>query len=181
MGDRVPHILPLSGPVTVSLTAKAATHCDLVVDLLDETFQWYGGTRTPITAGTQAVTLSFAITTPLSNGQMYRWSIFLTPSGSNYLGALAWYEAPRPIACAIPHLKVLRHGGELFLSWQSTQFLRYQALQTSDLNSDEWWPLGLVMSERAAFLKCPYPPPSRKLFIASRYLRHESELRWWTL
>src|SRR5207247_1474762 len=52
--DRLPGILPLTGAVMLSLTTKAQTNCDLVVDLLDFDFRWQSGTRASVAAGTQS-------------------------------------------------------------------------------------------------------------------------------
>jgi len=98
LDNGLPPILPLSGSVTVGLIVEARTGCDLVVDLLDQRFKWQGGTRAPVAAGTSALTLSFQLNQPLKHGKTYRWSIFLTPTGSDYLHALAWYRGPAPVA-----------------------------------------------------------------------------------
>lgn len=98
--DRLPAIVPLSGEISMSLRAKAAANCDLVIDLLDQSFNWLGGTRVPVSAGTNVIAASFNLVQPLTDGTRYRWSIFLTPTGSNYLGALAWYNGIHPVARA---------------------------------------------------------------------------------
>lgn len=94
----LPGIIPLSGAIPVALQVKAPANCDLVIDLLDETFQWFGGTRVPVRSGTDLYSVSFPLTQLLVDGRSYRWSIFLTPTGSNYLNALSWYQGPRPVA-----------------------------------------------------------------------------------
>ena len=102
--SNLPSLLPLAGTISVSLNVKAQTRCDLVVDLLDQEFHWYGGTRVPVTAGTQTVNANVAPTRLLADGAVYRWSIFLTPTGSNYLNALAWLKTAQPVARAITPL-----------------------------------------------------------------------------
>jgi hypothetical protein len=94
----LPQILPLTGSLSFSLNAKTKAPCDLVVDLLDANFQWHGGTRKPITATTQTVTVTFPLVGTLRDGALYRWNIFLTPTGSNFQHALAWYKGPQPVA-----------------------------------------------------------------------------------
>lgn len=101
LADQLPAILPLTGSVTVALTVKAQTNCDLVVDLLDYNFAWKGGTRASVAAGTQSVTLYLTLNEALGDGRAYRWSIFLTPTGSTYLSAFAWLDSPGPVARAI--------------------------------------------------------------------------------
>ena len=101
MADDLPRVLPLTGSVMVSLTTKARSNCDLVVDVLDDQFQWQGGARAAVAAGTQSVALYLTLDRPLTDGLTYRWSIFLTPTGSNHLGALAWHQGPGPVARAI--------------------------------------------------------------------------------
>jgi hypothetical protein len=94
----LPRILPLTGSVSVSLNAKAQAPCDLVIDLLDPNFQWQGGTRVAITGSAQIVSTSFPLIQALRDGGLYRWSIFLTPTGQGYQHALAWYKGPQPAA-----------------------------------------------------------------------------------
>ena len=101
VADRLPRILPLTGSVRVTLTAIAQTNCDLVVDLLDYNYVWKGGTRAAVNAGTQTVTLYLTLNEPLGDGWAYRWSIFLTPTGSNHLGALAWHNGAGAVARAV--------------------------------------------------------------------------------
>jgi hypothetical protein len=101
MPTNLPLILPLTGSLRVGFRTKAASACDLVVDLLDENFQWKGGTRVPVATGTQAVATTFNLAAPLTDGERYRWSVFLTPRGSNYLSALAWLRWPFPVARAV--------------------------------------------------------------------------------
>jgi hypothetical protein len=98
--EHLPAIVPLTGEITVSLRTRAASSCDLVVDLLDESYRWVGGTRVPITTGTNAVVAGFSLVERLVDGRRYRWSIFLTPTGSNYLHALSWYNGVHPVARA---------------------------------------------------------------------------------
>jgi hypothetical protein len=70
-----------------SLLTKAHTNCDLVVELLDGNLQRQAGARTPVAAGTQTVTLTFA--NAPRDGTTYRWNIFLTPTGGDQSQALA--------------------------------------------------------------------------------------------
>jgi len=106
--DGLPAILPLTGSVAVGLIVKVHPECDLVVDLLDQQFQWQGGTRAPVTAGTTALMLSFLLIKPLVAGATYRWSIFLTPPGGDVSGAFASYKGPSPIARRItPAIKIV--------------------------------------------------------------------------
>jgi hypothetical protein len=162
--DRLPRILPLTGTLTVSLTAKAAANCDLVVDLLDDSFHWYGGTRAAITVGTQTVSVSFAINVPLNQGETYRWSIFLTPSGSNYLGAFTWFDGPRPVAGAVPLLRTRLRDGELFLNWESTAGWQYRVFETSDLNTDEWALLRPELTGTGSILEMAVPTTAPRKF-----------------
>ena len=96
----LPQVLPLSGAVSVALEAKATTNCDLVIDLLDQSFNWQGGTRVPVTAGTQSVNTAFNLIQPLADGANYRWSIFLTPTGGGHTQALTTYVGVQPVARA---------------------------------------------------------------------------------
>jgi hypothetical protein len=97
----LPSILLLTGPVTLSLFTKAQSDCDLVAQLLDENDRWQAGTRVPLKAGTQAVTLSVTINQPLADGTAYHWEIYLTPAGSDSLHAFAWYNSGPTVARAI--------------------------------------------------------------------------------
>ena len=104
----VPAIVPLTGVITVGLNVRARTNCDLVVDLLDTGYQWRGGTRAAVTGGTHVVWASLQPSQPLLDGATYRWSIFLTPAGSNHQSALAWHIGPGPVARAMtPRLKIV--------------------------------------------------------------------------
>ena len=94
----LPTILPLSGNVSAILNVKAQNACDLEVDLLDQNFNYRGGTRIPVPAGTTTVSASFALNQTLIDGASYRWSIFLTPTGGNHLNAISRYAWPDPIA-----------------------------------------------------------------------------------
>lgn len=157
----VPRFLPLAGAVTVSLITKTAVSCDLVVDLLDENFLWQGGTRASVATGTQVVTLSFIINSPLTDGQTYRWSIFLTSTGKDYLDALAWHGGPDPVAFDHkdrPRLNIARHGEDVILTWRSAPTRQYQVFERGDLVSDSWAPVGPLMSGDGAILQLLAPP-----------------------
>jgi hypothetical protein len=159
--DHLPRTLPLTGSITVSLTTKARTNCDLVVDLLDENFQWHGGARAAVRAGTQSMALSFTINPPLTDGRTYRWSIFLTPSGSNYLGAILWHNGPAPVAFDGndgPRLNILISGGQVILSWRSAITRQYQLFETGDLVSNFWVPLGGLIGGTGEILQMPIEP-----------------------
>jgi hypothetical protein len=96
--EEFPALLPLSSPVTVSLRVKARAPSDLVIDLLDRDFQYQGGTRLTVPAGTNVYRTNLTFPSPLVDGATYRWSIFLTPIGSNYTAARVWYKGPGPVA-----------------------------------------------------------------------------------
>jgi hypothetical protein len=99
--EHLPGVIPLTGSVMVALTTKAQTNCDLVIDLLDDDFQWQGGTRASVEPGVQSVNAYLTLEHLLLDGKTYRWSIFLTPPGSNYLSAVAWYNGPSLVARAV--------------------------------------------------------------------------------
>ncbi len=156
----MPCFLPLAGAVTVSLITKTAVSCDIVLDLLDEKFLWRGGTRAPVEVGTQSVTLSFIINSPLTDGQTYRWSIFMTPTGGNYLGAFAWYGGPDPVAFDgddEPRLNISLGVGQVILSWHSARTRQYQVFERVDLGLDSWEPFGPLMAGNGAILQLPVP------------------------
>ena len=96
--SELPAILPLSGNVSALLKVTAQTACDLEVDLLDQTFNFKGGTRIAIPAGTSTVPVSFALNQTLIDGTAYRWSIFLTPTGGTFVNALTRHTGPDPVA-----------------------------------------------------------------------------------
>jgi hypothetical protein len=87
----LPVIVPPAGPIPISLSVKAQTNCDLVIDLLDTNFQWQAGIRLPITAGIKSVPAVIRLMMPLHEGSQYWWSIFLTSTGGGYKEALARY------------------------------------------------------------------------------------------
>lgn len=97
----IPAILPLDGNVTATVNVKAQTACDLVVDLLDQNFAYQGGTRVPVVAGSSTVAATFALNQRLMDGAVYRWSIFLVPTGGVFPNTIARYIGPDPIARAI--------------------------------------------------------------------------------
>jgi hypothetical protein len=157
----LPTILPTNGEIAVSIDVRAAANCDLVIDLLDSKFRWKGGTRVAISAPGQNVITSFRLVQPLTDQTGYRWSIFLTPSGADYLKATAWYNGPNPsedpdgdgltneeefIAGTNPRdpadvlsLSIDRSATGLLLSWDSRIGKSYQVLATFDLKS--WVPV----------------------------------------
>jgi len=75
-------LLPLTGSISFSLNAKAQTACDLVIDLLDAHFDWQGGTRVSLNAGTQTISAAFPLVQGAQGRTACRWNIFLTPTGS---------------------------------------------------------------------------------------------------
>ena len=99
--SELPAILPLNGTVNVLLKVTAQNACDLEVDLLDQAFNFKGGHRIAVPAGTSTVPVSFALNQSLIDGTPYRWSIFLTPTGASYLNALTWHTGPDPVARAV--------------------------------------------------------------------------------
>jgi|GEM_PF-1590489 len=104
----LPQILPLTGNIGVTLQTKTPTACDLAIDLLDESYQWQGGTRVLVAAGLRTYSTSFGLVQPLKDGATYRWSIFLTPTGGTWQQALAWHRGPRPVARALsPSVQIL--------------------------------------------------------------------------
>jgi len=144
--DNMPRVLPLTGSVLVSLTAKAQTNCDLVVDVLDDGFQWHGGARMAVTGGTQTASIYLTLNQPLSDGLTYRWSIFLTPPGSNYLGALAWYNGPGAVARAITpavqivgYPPVLAAGSNFNVKVKYTTAADYAVVQVNILDAAYNW------------------------------------------
>lgn len=155
--NSLPHILPVAGTINVSLEVKTAGPCDLVIDLLDEGFQWQGGTRVPLTPPGGMVSTSFQLNQPLTDRTSYRWSIFLTPRGADYLSAIAWYNGPNPsddpdgdgspnreelIAGTSPRdasdvlaLSVQRRGTNVVVSWNSKTGHSYRLFSTLDLEN----------------------------------------------
>ncbi len=108
VATEIPAILPLSGNVAMTLNVKAQSACDLEVDLLDQNFNFKGGTRIPVGAETSTVPVSFPLNQSLIDGSAYRWSIFLTPTGGNHLNALTRYTGPDPVARAVsPFLNIV--------------------------------------------------------------------------
>jgi hypothetical protein len=127
----LPALLPLAGPISVSLQAKAPAGCDLVIDLLDEQDQWQGGTRVPVAAGAQTVSAAFPLVQPLKDGSAYRWSLFLTPAGASYQRALAWYQGGRPVARAIvPAIQIVASPPVLPSSSNFTVRVAYTAAES---------------------------------------------------
>lgn len=162
----LPEILPVSGEITVSLEVKAGSTCDLVIDLLDENYQWQGGTRVPIGTPGRTITTTFRLNQPLTDRTSYRWSIFLTPPGADYLSAIVWYRGPDPsddpdgdgarnkdefIAGTSPRnaadvlaVKVDRDSSTVLITWESKVGCRYRLFSTSNFKSwteaSEWIP-----------------------------------------
>lgn len=165
VANDLPEILPMSGDITVSLEVKAVSDCDLVIDLLDENFQWQGGTRVQILTPGQTVTTTFQLN-QLTDRLSYRWSIFLTPNGADYRSAIVWYRGPDPsddpdgdgapnrdelIAGTSPRnaadvmlLKMEREGSSAFITWDSKVGCLYRLFSTSNLKTwteeSEWIP-----------------------------------------
>lgn len=98
VAEDLPALLPLTGPVTVTLRVKTQSAGDLGIELLDRDYQYQGGTRLSVEPGTNVYHATFTLLSPLADGATYRWSIFLAPVGSNYLAARAWYNGPAPVA-----------------------------------------------------------------------------------
>ena len=94
----LPALLPLTGNVSAVLKVTAQDACDLEVDLLDQAFNFKGGARFAIPAGTSTVPVSFVLNQVLIDGTPYRWSIFLTPTGGTFMNALARHTGPDPVA-----------------------------------------------------------------------------------
>jgi hypothetical protein len=147
----LPTLLPLTGSITLSLVAQTATDCTLVVDLLDQNFQWQGGASAAVTNRTQAVTLTLLLQQPLVDGRTYRWSIFLTPPGSNYLDALFWYNSLAPVARQLaPTMQIVGYPALLTGVSNFTVKVSYTAaqdavVQVNLLDSDYQWHGGGTM------------------------------------
>jgi hypothetical protein len=154
-GRSLPNILPVGGSVTVSLDVAAATACDLVIDLLDDNFKWQGGKRVPVGGPAQTITTSFTLAHVLTDLTGYRWSIFLTPRGSNHVSAITWYRGPNPsddpdgdgvsnhdeyVAGTSPRdrndflaIQMQHDGPRVTVSWLSKFNRNYQLYATQDL------------------------------------------------
>lgn len=142
----LPRLVPLSGSVQVDLITRAQAPCELVVDLLDQNYQWQGGTRVAVAAGQQASTSFFTLHQPLVDGQTYRWSIFLTPTGGDHLAALDWYPAPGPVARAIvPSIEIVGYppvfpaGSAVVVKVKYTSAAAYTVAQVNILDADYQW------------------------------------------
>ena len=126
------HLLSLTGSISFSLNVKAQTACDLVVDLLDAHFDWQGGTRVPLNAGTQTISAAFPLVQALKDGTAYRWNIFLTPTGSNHQQALAWYKGPQPVARTItPAIEIVGFPPVLVPGSNFVTRVKYVAAQSA--------------------------------------------------
>ncbi|MGZ8919972.1 MAG: hypothetical protein ACXW3L_03220, partial [Limisphaerales bacterium] len=182
----LPQVLPVQGVIAVSLKVKAATLCDLVIDILDRDFQWQGGTRVSVDASTQIATASFRLNSALTDRTSYRWSIFLTPPGGNYLSALAWYYGPHPsadpdsdgadneqevVAGTSPRdpLDVLSLGIDLnrprpVITWNSKVGCRYHLFTSIDMRS--WTPASEFITGTGERISIAPPPtaPSRAFY-----------------
>ena len=180
----LPEVLPVSGNVNVALDVKAEAACDLVIDLLDEDFRWQGGTRLAISTPGQTVTTSFPIAHSLTDTVAYRWSIFLTPHGSNYLSALAWYHGPNPsddpdgdglsnaeelIAGTSPRnaadvlaLDVQFQTGRTILAWNSKVGRTYQIFTSSDFQT--WTLSGLPIAGNGSRIVLSEPQDKNAAF-----------------
>lgn len=150
----LPQILPLTGTLTVTLQTKTPAACDLAIDLLDETYQWLGGTRVPVAAGLRTYTASFPLTQPLRDGAAYRWSIFLTPTGGTWQQALAWYRGPRPVARAVaPSVEILNAPPLWLVNSTLTARVRYTVptnawVQLNLLDTNLLWRAGRSLAVR---------------------------------
>jgi hypothetical protein len=150
----LPHVLPLNGALNLTLATKVPAGCDLVMDLLDETYQWFGGTRVAVAAGQRTNAASFALVQPLRDGAQYRWSIFLTPSGGTYLEALAWLREPRPVArVAQPAVEIVNAPAAWLTGSNLTARVRYTVtsnavLHLNLLDAGFHWRTGTTVSVR---------------------------------
>lgn len=171
-GRDLPEILPTSGAIEVSLEVGAATACDIVVDLLDDNFNWQGSTRVPVGVAAQTITTSFTLAHVLTDFTGYRWSIFLTPRGSNYLSALTWYRGPNPsddpdgdgvsntdefVAGTLPRdgndflaIQAQQDGARTVVSWPSKAGRYYQLYATHDFSA--WTALTAILPGAGARL-----------------------------
>jgi hypothetical protein len=174
-GRSLPDILPVSGSVEVTLDIGAASACDLVINLLDDNSNWQGGARVPITGPTQTITTTFNLAHPLSDFTGYRWSIFLTPRGGDYLSALTWYHGPDPsddpdgdgvsnedehVAGTSPRdaddflkLQVQHDGVRTTVSWPSKIGRNYQLYATHDFHA--WTAVTTILPGTGAELAAP--------------------------
>jgi hypothetical protein len=82
----------------------------------------------------------------LTDGLTYRWSIFLTPTGSNHLGALAWRHCPGPVARALqPSIQIVGYpptipaGSNFAVKVQYTSAASDAVVQVNILDSDYHW------------------------------------------
>lgn len=187
----LPTILPVSGSINVSLDVKAEAACDLVIDLLDENYQWQGGTRMQIMTPGGPITTSFRLAQPLTDTTSYRWSIFLTPSGKDWTAALAWYRGPNPsddpdadgasnkeesIAGTSPRnatdvlkLNVTHEPDQTMIAWNSKLGRTYQLLTSVDLKT--WQAIGPAIPGTGARLSISQPPDDRNARLTSYRLK----------
>jgi len=86
----LPKAVRLTGAIHVILDVKAEAACDVVIDLLDGSNAFFGGTRVTIGPGAQRVERDVIIKTPLTDGKTYRWNAFLAPQGANFDQAYNW-------------------------------------------------------------------------------------------
>ena len=184
----LPNILPVTGDVAVSLDVHTSTNCDVVIDLLDSRFNWMGGTRAAVSAPGQSVITSFHIVQPLTDQTSYRWSIFLTPTGSDYHQAFAWYNGPNPsddpdadgltndqefITGTSPRdpldvlaLSIQRQGNSVVLNWPSKSGRKYQVYSSSDFKT--WEPIGSAMQGSGNPLRLTVSAPNTSKLMTFR-------------
>src|SRR5262249_10649064 len=111
---------------------KARTNCDLVVNLLDQNLQWQAGTRAPVRAGTQTVTLPLMLNQPLVDGATYSWNIFLAPTGGEHSQAVASYDGLQPVARAvIPSIQIVAFPPVLASPSNFTVTVQYTAADSA--------------------------------------------------
>ena len=122
---------------------------------------------------------SFRIAKPLTDQTSYRWSIFLTPSGSDYHQAFAWYNGPNPsadpdgdglsndqesIVGTNPRdpldalaISTEHQGNSVVLNWPSKTGRKYQIYSSSDFKS--WTRFGSTIQGSGNPLHFPTTPP----------------------
>jgi hypothetical protein len=187
----LPSVVPLAGDITTSLSVKTATDCDLVVDLLDETFHWQGGGRVPVSASGQIARVRFPLVAPLDPSKNYRWSIFLAPTGRDYLSAICWYNGPDPLVSAadldndgapngdefiagtspsdpteLLSVDIQRNASDVILQWDSRIGRTYQLYATADFKI--WIPASDLMIGTGQLIQTTLPIPIWNLLMIFR-------------
>ena len=128
----LPRILPLTGPVSLSLFVKTERSCDLIVELLDQNLQLKAGTRVAVNAATQMVTLNLSINEPLRDGSSYSWGFHLVPTGGNPTNALATCRGLPTAARAIsPVIHIIAFPPILASPSNFTVRVKYSAPQSA--------------------------------------------------